>query len=549
AGGRVSGADGDPFRLELLLTSREDFGGRIELALVKPDGSVLTLENREIALGAGEHRLSFMGVLRTELTGIHAFRVKVLEGEVVLARQDFPFLCGEVELSAVETDHVEYLYGDETIRGLIHLYGEGSGEVELSLDGKAVAVIPVTLSGAAAVPFALDGLTPVPGEHTLTALFRGPEGNAAGGAATFVYGAGLPDLFIAAVEVGKQPTAEGAFPVSVTVEKANLLPARGVMVRVYHEETLLGEYTIELLAEEGARHRGTILWAPGEFSGRAVITAEVSLMEGAKEFDTKNNAATVEVEIPQKPVLDGLPAVTKEGSFPISGRTSPGALVLLYREGEVIDFASADGDGFFTLSDFRLPEGVSHLSLKARGEGGRESLESETFTVFVDSVPPAIWPLNITQGYAYNYDLVPEVVVEEENLAEVLYTLDGQVWTPGTPVTTEGEHFFHVRAVDRAGNEAELSLSFVIDKTPPVITVANLIDGAYYASPIEPEIVIEEEHPDSVEILLNDEVYLGGEIIADGSYELAIFALDKAGNGDYYRVGFTVDRTPPRIEV
>ncbi|MCL6614104.1 MAG: hypothetical protein K6U03_05765, partial [Firmicutes bacterium] len=26
-------------------------------------------------------------------------------------------------------------------------------------------------------------------------------------------------------------------------------------------------------------------------------------------------------------------------------------------------------------------------------------------------------------------------------------------------------------------------------------------------------------------------------------------ALDKAGNGDYYRVGFTVDRTPPRIEV
>lgn len=541
--------NGDPFRLDLLLTSREELAGRIVLELVKPDGGVLPLASREIALAAGENRLSFAGELRTELAGVHAFRVKILDGETVVARQDFAFLCGEVELVAVETDPSEYLRGDETIRGLVHLYGRGSGEVEILLDGRPVAVLPASVSGATVLPFVLEGVVPAPGTHTLKAVYRGAEGSSGQVGTSFVYGAGLPDLRVAALEVGKERTAEGALPVTVAVEKANPLPAEGVRVRVYQGEALIGEYTIERLEEEGALHRQTIFWETGEFHGRAVITAEVTLTGGAKEFDTANNTTATEVEIPQAPVVTGLPAVTKEAAFPISGRTSPKALVLLYQEDDLLDFALADGDGLFTLNEFHLSEGMNRLWLNVRGERGWESRKTETFTVFVDSVPPEIWPLNIAQGHYYNYDLVPEVAIEEENLEEAVYTINGLAWVPGTPIVSEGDYHFLVRARDRAGNEAEFSLSFTIDKTPPAITMENVSDGAYYAEPIEPEIVIAEEHPEGVAVTLNGELYLGGEITEDGTYELSVFALDQAGNSDYYRVAFTLDRTPPRIEV
>ncbi|MCL6613151.1 MAG: hypothetical protein K6U03_00800, partial [Firmicutes bacterium] len=246
--------NGDPFRLDLLLTSREEFAERIVLELVKPDGGVLPLASREIALAAGENRLTFTGELRTELTGVHAFRVKILEGGTVLARQDFAFLCGEAELLAVETERQEYFRGEETVKGFVHLYGAGSGEVEISLDGRPVAVIPVTLSGATTAPFALEGLVPAPGTHIIAAVYRSQDGSSGRVTTSFVYGVGLPDLCVVALEVGKEPTAEGRFPVTVVVEKANPLPAEGVRVRVYQGAALIGEYTVERLEEEGALH-------------------------------------------------------------------------------------------------------------------------------------------------------------------------------------------------------------------------------------------------------------------------------------------------------
>ncbi len=46
-------------------------------------------------------------------------------------------------------------------------------------------------------------------------------------------------------------------------------------------------------------------------------------------------------------------------------------------------------------------------------------------------------------------------------------SLNGEPFTSNTPVTTEGEYFLYVYAVDLAGNDKDTSIYFVIDKTAP----------------------------------------------------------------------------------
>lgn len=68
----------------------------------------------------------------------------------------------------------------------------------------------------------------LPGAHTLGPVYRGSGGSTGRAETSFIYGGGLPDLRVAELRVEKERTAEGALPVAVTVEKANLFPAEGV---------------------------------------------------------------------------------------------------------------------------------------------------------------------------------------------------------------------------------------------------------------------------------------------------------------------------------
>ena len=208
--------NGAPFRLDVLLTSREPFTGKADLELVRPDGTVLPVESRQVTLAAGENRLAFAGVVQTELVGAHGFRIRILDGETVVSRQSFAFLCGQVELLTVETDRREYFRGDETVGGAINLYGEGGGQVEVLLDGTAVTAIPATVDGAATVPFVLETAQLSPGPHTIEAVYSGTGVRSGKVSASFIYGTGLPDLRVVDLEIGKERTAEGALPVTVT---------------------------------------------------------------------------------------------------------------------------------------------------------------------------------------------------------------------------------------------------------------------------------------------------------------------------------------------
>lgn len=67
--------------------------------------------------------------------------------------------------------------------------------------------------------------------------------------------------------------------------------------------------------------------------------------------------------------------------------------------------------------------------------------------------------------------------VRDAHLATAEAWLDGSAVNPATGCGStylEGEHVFHVRATDVAGNLAERTVSFALDWTPPAVAGVGL---------------------------------------------------------------------------
>ena len=540
----------DQFNLKLLLTSREAFDGNVLLELVKPDQSGSQLINREINMTSGENTLNFTGVIATNQIGTHWLRLKVLLGNNVISTQELAFKVGKEELLNIITEQESYFTGTETVNGKFYLFGQGNGTVTVSLDGKVITSQNAILNGNTEIPFSLSGSQLQPGLHTLSAIYSSNSGGISGTVSTkFDYGIGLPDLIISNLDVAKERNANGELPIRITVQKIRSLPAGPIPVQVKIDNETISNYIIDNLTEVDATHQQVVNWNTGEFSGSGVIEVVVNAGNQIREYTIGNNCEKSMVVIPKLPQVDFLPSVSKETKFTISGQTSPGALVLLQDNQGVLDFCYADGSGGFNLTNFSLNQGQNFLRLVARSREGWYSGFTQDYQVMVDSVPPQIDVFNLNDGQFFNYDFTPEIQVSEINPAQEVYTMDGQNWVTGTPVSAEGNHQLYVKVTDIAGNEAESRINFVVDKTVPQVSVTGLTDGCYYNVPLTPTINTSDQNMATVEITLNGVPYQGQTITEDGAYSLDVLAVDKAGNSTEQQYFLTIDQTKPVIEV
>ncbi len=115
----------------------------------------------------------------------------------------------------------------------------------------------------------------------------------------------------------------------------------------------------------------------------------------------------------------------------------------------------------------------------------------------------------------------------------------------------DGEHTLHLRAVDTWANQAESGPHrFIVDNTAPVITVEGVESGVSYRAPVSPVIGVNDLHLGTVSSWLNNRSFASGSAVtADGSYTLEVVARDRAGNRSARSVNFTVDRTPPALNI
>ncbi|MCK4642985.1 gliding motility-associated C-terminal domain-containing protein [bacterium] len=175
------------------------------------------------------------------------------------------------------------------------------------------------------------------------------------------------------------------------------------------------------------------------------------------------------------------------------------------------------------------------------------NITEDFVNVNIDSIPPQISFAEIEAGEFYNYDIIPEISFSDNNepLAYTGITLNGEAFVSGSTISKEGYYDLIACAVDRAGNESVKSISFVIDKTSPIIEIKGVQNNKEYTNYIlSPKINCSDVNLQDYYSRLNANPFESGNLIYEpGSYSLYVIAEDFAGNISEKTVRFEILRT------
>ena len=98
------------------------------------------------------------------------------------------------------------------------------------------------------------------------------------------------------------------------------------------------------------------------------------------------------------------------------------------------------------------------------GHGGTAT-QRYTITVGVPNQPPHITSTPVARAEVFH--VIPQVSISDAHLARQTITLNGQPYTPGTPITADGDYILIVEATNTAGNTSVSTVHFAI-RRPPV---------------------------------------------------------------------------------
>ena len=193
-----------------------------------------------------------------------------------------------------------------------------------------------------------------------------------------------------------------------------------------------------------------------------------------------------------------------------------------------------------------LPNGQSsRIRITAFDQYGNESQGVVVAATPLDDLAPRITLDAVADGEFYISDLTPVINVQDVSAVTIVMLLNGVPYD-GSPITSDGDYTLTVTVTDSAGNSTTETISFVIDRMPPVITVTGIEKGKYYNSDVVPVVTVTDEHLEGFRILLNGENFVSGTTVREeGVYELDITASDKAGNSSSDRYSFYIDKTSP----
>ncbi len=252
--------------------------------------------------------------------------------------------------------------------------------------------------------------------------------------------------------------------------------------------------------------------------------------------------------------------ITPEVTFsdPLSGLDE--TTYTLTKDGNPISWSSGD-----PISD----EGNYTLTAYARDLAQNETTKEVTFTIDRTSpIEPSSFESTPAVGSFSNDNLVE---ISWSEATDTLSGVDGYSVSfskdtteePGTVrnleatqktiVTTfpsDGTWWFNLKAVDKAGNWTPTIHygPFLIDTEAPQIIITGIRDGARYNTTLTPQITINEPNLETLELLLDGNLYTTSTPIStDGEHRLIVRAVDKAGNISQEEVVFYLDLTSPRV--
>jgi len=213
-----------------------------------------------------------------------------------------------------------------------------------------------------------------------------------------------------------------------------------------------------------------------------------------------------------------------------------------------------------------LEDGSHTLEVMAMDPVGNSGVDSLSFTV--DTVAPTIQILGPAEGAFLGHGTV-DIDFETSGLDEgsvIEICVDGDSWTEVAldeaiqfEFHDEGEHGINMRAIDCAGNAAIDSVTIILDMTPPELSIVCPLDGL---ETNDSSLILSWEafdvlSPDvTIEISINgsdwyevDGTSRSLEDLDDGYHHLMMRAADRSGNLVIKEINFTVDTTPPELQM
>lgn len=204
-----------------------------------------------------------------------------------------------------------------------------------------------------------------------------------------------------------------------------------------------------------------------------------------------------------------------------------------------------------------LPDGDYTFRVQATDAAGNQAEATQDFSV--DSAAPS---LSIDSGpRGATNDATPSFEFTAAAGTTVECAVDQQAYGPCTGTAThvvgaalaDGEHSFHVRARDAAGNDAETSQSFTVDTVPPSLSIGFGPSGT--TSDSTPLFGFSAETGATVQCSIDQgtpaygpcasaATHAAAAPLADGAYVFHVRATDGAGNQTAVTRAFTVDTVP-----
>ncbi|HET6352002.1 MAG TPA: cell wall-binding repeat-containing protein [Coriobacteriia bacterium] len=282
--------------------------------------------------------------------------------------------------------------------------------------------------------------------------------------------------------------------------------------------------------------------ATGEGTYQVVATATDpagNTAEASGEFTIDKTAPTGTMQ------LDGGAAFTRDEGVSLDSDVN-GADEMCF---DVVDGSGPTSpDGYVDERDVTLPTGDGEKTVVAHYSDSAGNELELTDTIILDTTPPEITVEDVSDETTYNREVTPDITTDDDD-ATLEITLDGELYTPGTPITEEGWHTIVIVATDAAGNTNTTTIRFEIDYTAPVITVTGVVDERLYANPVTPNATCDD--PGAVlSATLNGEPYvLGTQVLTDGVYRLVVTAIDDHGNSAMATIDFIIDRTAPAVSI
>lgn len=143
------------------------------------------------------------------------------------------------------------------------------------------------------------------------------------------------------------------------------------------------------------------------------------------------------------------------------------------------------GDGRYGRTEPALAEGAHTLELRAWDRQGNQA-QTGVLSFQVDAQPPVIQIEGVSEGLQTRDPVVAQVTITDAHLADTSVLLDGQPYTSGTAIAVEGTHVLAVQAQDLAGNSAQRTVIFHIDRSPPALSYLSPAEGSQHATDTVP---------------------------------------------------------------